>query len=232
MRIAICDDDENQIKYLRKKLNEWVTHKPFALVIDEYISAESFLFNYPDHPCDLALLDIEMAGLNGMELAKKLRSKGDMLPIIFITGFSEYMSDGFDVEALHYLLKPVSEEKLFSVLDRYLKHQTSKNEITVKCESGTIHISPDSIIYCEAVGKKTHIHTLDKILICEMGIGNFSKNLSTDFLFCHRSYVVNLRYVKSISKVEISLDNGEKIPLSRRLYKDVNEKFIRFYTKG
>lgn len=69
-----------------------------------------------------------MTGQNGMELAKSLRAKGDLLPIVFITGFSEYMSDGYDVEALHYLLKPVKKEKLFAVLDRYI----------AKCSGGSV----------------------------------------------------------------------------------------------
>lgn len=232
LTIAICDDNENQIKQLRRLLDEWSIDKPFAISIDEYISAENFLFNYPDNPCDLLLLDIEMKQLNGMELAKKLRSEGDILPIVFITGYSEYIGDGYEVEALHYLLKPVDKQKMFAVLDRYVRRHIPENEITVKCEDKTIHISPDAIVYCEAVGKNTHIHTREQLLICESGIGNFSKKLSSDFAACHRSYIVNLRYVRSIGKTEITLDSGEKIPLSRRLYKDVNEKFIRFYTKG
>lgn len=231
LTIAICDDNENQIRELRRLLDEWSSDKPFALAIDEYISAESFLFSYPDNPCDLLLLDIEMKQLNGMELARKLRCESDMLPIVFITGYSEYIGDGYEVEALHYLLKPVDKQKLFAVLDRYIKRRTPENEITIKCEDKTLHILPDMIIYCEAVGKKTHIHTKEQVLICETGIGKFSSNLGSDFISCHRSYVVNLRYVRSIGKMEIALDNGETVPLSRRLYKDINERFIQFYTK-
>ncbi|MDE6710036.1 MAG: LytTR family DNA-binding domain-containing protein, partial [Oscillospiraceae bacterium] len=111
--IAICDDDNSQINALKKMLTEWNSNT----IISEYNSAEQFLFNYPDVSCDLLLLDIEMGDMNGMELAKKLRAKGDMLPIIFITGFSQYIGDGYDVEALHYLMKPVDKKKLFQVLD-------------------------------------------------------------------------------------------------------------------
>ena len=92
--IALCDDDSEQIKNLRRLIGEWADGKPFAVNIAGYESGEQFLFEYTDNPCDLLLLDIEMSGINGMELAKKLRSAGDMLPIIFITGYSDYMSDG------------------------------------------------------------------------------------------------------------------------------------------
>lgn len=232
LTIAICDDNEDQISELRRLLGEWSADKPFALVIDEYISAENFLFSYPDKPCNLILLDIEMKRLNGMELAKKLRSDGDMLPIVFITGYSDYMSDGYEVEALHYLLKPVDKSKLFSVLDRYIKRHTTESEIMLSCDEGSIHISPEMIVYCEAVGKKTHVHLQDKALICNIGISGMKNILPEEFIFCHRSYIVNLRFVRSIGKAEITLDNGESIPLSRRLYKEVNDKFIFYYTKG
>jgi len=233
LTIAICDDNEDQIKELRRLLGEWSADKPFALNIDEYISAESFLFNYPDNPCDLLLLDIEMNGINGMELAKKLRSDGNinMLPIIFITGYSEYMSDGYEVEALHYLLKPVDNSKLFAVLDRYIKRHTPENEIMLACDEGSIHVSPDMVIFCEAVGKKTHVHMRDKVIVCNSGISAVKNMLPEEFVFCHRSYIVNMRYVRSIGKTDIMLDSDENIPLSRRLYKEVNERFIQYYTK-
>ena len=122
IRVAICEDDESQINALKKMLTEWNS----CTIISEYNSAEQFLFNYPDISCHLLLLDIEMGDMNGMELARELRARGDMLPIIFITGFSEYIGDGYDVEALHYLLKPVDKIKLFQVLDRYACHCNSR----------------------------------------------------------------------------------------------------------
>ena len=117
--IALCDDDSEQIKNLRRLIGEWAESKPFAVNVAGYESGEQFLFEYPDNPCSLLLLDIEMSGINGMELAKKLRSSGNRLPIIFITGYSDYIGEGYDVEALHYLLKPVEKDRLFAVLDRY-----------------------------------------------------------------------------------------------------------------
>lgn len=230
--IGICDDDEAQIAGLRGTLGKWVLDKPFALTIDEYTSAESFLFSYPDKPCNLLLLDIEMKELNGMELAKKLRAEGDMLPIVFITGYSEYMNDGYEVEALHYLLKPLNEDKLSAVLDRYLKRYTPEREIVIPCEDRMLRICPDEVMYCEAEGKKTRLYLVDREeLLCPFGIGECRGMLTDDFICCHRSYMVNLCYIRSISKGELHLDGGKCIPLSRRHFKEVNERFIEFYTK-
>ena len=232
LTIAICDDNEEQTAELRRLLGEWTADKPFALMIDEYISAESFLFSYPDKPCSLLLLDIEMKKLNGMELARKLRADGDMLPIVFVTGYADYMSDGYEVEALHYLLKPVDKDKLFAVLDRYVQRHSPEKEIMLECDGRTLHVSPDTIIYCEAMGKKTVVRLSDgKTLDCAAGISTLAELLTDGFVACHRSYIVNLRFVRSIGKAELTLDGGGIIPISRRLYKDINEKFIAYYTR-
>lgn len=227
--ISLCDDDSKQVAYLRELLKKWSADKPFAIHINEYESAEGFLFDYPDNPCSLLLLDIEMRGINGMELAKKLREKNDMLPIIFITGYSEYISDGYDVEALHYLLKPLNEEKLFTVLDKYIRrHSVKSEELLVASSDGSMHILADSILYIEAFGRKTQIHLSDNTVIdCNMSIGKFEA--LRGFVHIHRSYIVNLRYVRSIGKTSVVLDSGEEIPISRRLHNEVNKKFIEFY---
>ena len=232
LTIAICDDNENQISELRRLLDEWSADKPFALAIEEYISAEGFLFSYSDKPCNLLLLDIEMRGLNGMELAKRLRSNGDMLPIVFITGYSDYIAEGYDVEALHYLLKPVAKEKLFAVLDKYVEKRSVKaDELLIETADGATHISADRITYIEAFGRKTALHLSDDTIIdCTMSISKFSAMQVSGFVSSHRSYIVNLRYVKTIGKTALILDSGEEIPLSRRLYSDVNRRFIEFYT--
>ncbi len=227
--IALCDDDSEQIKNLRRLIGEWADGKPFAVNIAGYESGEQFLFEYQDNPCNLLLLDIEMSGINGMELAKKLRSAGDMLPIIVITGYSDYMADGYDVEALHYLLKPVETDKLFAVLDRYAARQGRSEEIILTTADGACRAAAESIVYIEAFGRKTAVHLRDKTALeCNMSISEF-ENFS-GFIHCHRSYIVNLEQIRSITKTAVILETGEEIPLSRRLYNEVNKCFIEFYT--
>lgn len=230
IRISLCDDELNQISQMKTLLHEWSADNNIEIKIYEYSSAEQFLFDYEANPCDLILLDIEMTGLNGMELAKKLRDKGDMLPIIFITGFSEYMSNGYDVEALHYLLKPVKKEKLFEVMERYISKCRTSAQLLLPCENGTVRISEDTILCCEAMGKKTHLYLSDgRTLVCSTGISKLTKELGNDFIPCHRSYIIHLRYIRSISKTAVIMDNGQELPLSRRLYESVNRAFITYY---
>ena len=231
LTIAICDDNKVQLKELNKLLEKWSVGKPFVLAIDEYKSAENFLFEYSDKPCDILLLDIEMNGINGMELAKNLRAKNDTLPIVFITGYSEYISQGYDVEALHYLLKPVNENKLFAVLDKFTKRNVTAEQIILPCGDKTVRISPNSITHIEAQGRKTEVYLSDgRLLDCSMSISSFADMALQGFVRCHRSYIVNLRYVRSITKTDIILDNNILVPISRRLYNEVNTQFIKFYT--
>ncbi|MCM1055698.1 MAG: LytTR family DNA-binding domain-containing protein [Bacteroides sp.] len=233
LTIAVCDDNEAQITELRRLLDRWSEDKPFALEIDEYVSAEGFLFSYPDKPCDILLLDIEMKEISGMELAKKLRAEGDRLPIVFITGYSEHIGEGYEVEALHYLLKPLNEEKLFNVLDRYIKRRFSKkDEILLQCREKLLHVSAEEIVYIEAAGKRTIVKLADGgTVLCESGIGEAKKALTEDFILCHRSFAVNIRFIRSISADGIALDSGEKIPVSRRMQGEVNKRFIEFYKR-
>ena len=225
MTIAVCDDDINQVNALKAILREWNS----LVTIDEYSSAEQFLFCYPDHPCDLLLLDIEMGDMNGMELAHKLRENGDFLPIVFITGYSEFMQDGYDVEALHYLMKPVDRNKLLAVLDRCSQRSTA-NRAVFPAEDGSVCIDIFNIVYLEAFGKKTQITLKDGSKeMCACGLSAAAEKLNSDFISCHRSYLVNIRYIRNISRKEIVLDSGEAIPLSRRLYDSVNRAFIGFY---
>ena len=227
--IAICDDDNSQINTLEKMLTEWNS----CTIINKYSSAEQFLFNYPDVPCDLLLLDIEMGDMNGMELAKKLRAKGDMLPIIFITGFSKYIGDGYDVEALHYLMKPVDKKKLFQALDRYACRHRSENRIILTIGNESVLVASDDILYLEAFGKKTQVILKNgKEIVCTCGLSEASGKLGQGFVSCHRSYVVNIGLIRKISRTEITMDSGKKIPISRRSYDSVNRAFIEYYKEA
>lgn len=229
--VALCDDDAAQIRNLRRLLGEWSERQPFAVDIAGYESGEEFLFKYPDRPCDLLLLDIEMRGINGMELAQRLRSAGDPLPIAFITGYSDYMSEGYDVQALHYLLKPVEKERLFAVLDRCAARRENSEELLVSASGQNLRVSADRIVYIEAFGRRTQLHLSDgSVLDCDMPIGRFEE--VRGLIHCHRSYLVHLRSIRAISKTAVLLDGGGEIPLSRRLYKAVNDRFIEFYTNS
>ena len=118
-KIAVCDDSAADRQYLSALAAQWAEKAGAVAEVTEFPSAENFLFCYAEKKdYDILLLDIEMGKMDGVTMAKKLRQDNDTIQIIFITGYSDYISEGYEVAALHYLMKPVKEEKLFSVLDR------------------------------------------------------------------------------------------------------------------
>lgn len=112
-KIAVCDDSDADRQYIADLVNLWAKNREHTVQIFPFKSAESFLFQYTeDKEYDILLLDIEMGEMDGVTMAKRLRQEDDAVQIIFITGYSDYISEGYEVDALHYLMKPVKEAKL------------------------------------------------------------------------------------------------------------------------
>ena len=118
LKTAICEDNPTQAKNMRRLLSLWSRERGQAAVIQDYDSCEAFLWDWNQKmDFHLLLLDIDLGGeINGMELARRIREKDDEVVIIFVTGLPEYMSQGYDVKACHFLVKPVEEGKLLTVL--------------------------------------------------------------------------------------------------------------------
>ena len=122
LRIAVCDDAEEDRTYVSGLVKDWAVQAGHQAEITAFSSAESFLFRYAeDKNWDILLLDIEMGAMDGVSLAKRVRKDNEAVQIVFVTGYSDYIAEGYEVAALHYLMKPVSGEKLFAVLNRALE---------------------------------------------------------------------------------------------------------------
>lgn len=232
MKIVICDDEPSERQILEKYVREWAHGCGIKVSFRCFDSSESFLFAWEDDKtCDLLILDIEMGEMNGMELARKLRAEGITVPLLFVTGYSEYMPCGYDVSALHYLLKPIQREKIFSVLDRVKEEPVQSRRLCLEAMDEVIGISLDEIWYAEAVGHYCLLHKKDSAVQLRESIGSFEKKVygEAQFVKCHRSYLVNLQHVSAVRKADVLLDNGESVPVSRNMGKQVNEAFIACY---
>lgn len=234
MNIAICDDEQVQRELIEKYIREWAAVSKVMPLIAVFESSEAFLFQKEDYPpFDLLILDIEMGGINGMELAGKLRSQNDRSIIVFVTGFEQYMSMGYEVEALHYLLKPLRKEKFFAVLDRCAEKCPEGEKLVFKTDKGMLAVQPSDIWYLEASGHNTLLHVRDQSYEVREGIAKVKQQFLADNVFCacHRSYFVNMQYVSAIEKGVLVMDDGAVIPVSRGAVKAVNKMFITFYCK-
>ena len=229
-KIAICDDDISQVDFLESILTPWLKIKNILADIKKYSSAKSFLFDYEsEKDFDILLLDIEMPEINGIKLAKTVRKENHSLQIIFITGFYDYFSDGFDVSALHYLIKPVDEGKLFPVLDKAINNlKYRQRSVLINTQDADIKIPLSDIIYIEAENVFINIHTVNGVYRTRTPLTKFYENLDDSFLKVHRSFIVSLSYVKKITKKDLTLISGDIVPISRGMYETVHSALIRY----
>ena len=227
IELAVCDDDAGQAGYIKMLVNKWAGGDRAQIHTDMFDSAEKFKSARRENKnYDILLLDIQMGGQSGVELAKEIRCSDDKIIIIFITGFMEYISEGYDVSALHYLMKPVNEDKLFSVLDKAKKNLTQKNKSLVFTLDGQIHQVPlYKIHYFEVWRNYVTIHA-DAEYTLRKTLGEFEKELDDCFFRAGRSYIVNLRYIQKSAKKEIYMTNGAVIPLPRGSYEALNRAMI------
>lgn len=230
LHFAIVDDCPNDAAFVTGLIENWNQEKKLLLEIRQFSSAEAFLFAFEeDGAFDVLFLDIEMDGMSGLELAKRLREKGATLPLVFITGYMEYIAQGYDVAALHYLLKPVTGEKLGEVLNRCLERiKARERELLLELADGTVRLPLSEIQYIEVLKNYVTVHAGEDYRV-KRTLSQLEKGLDESFFKVHRSYIVSLRFIKRITKTEVILKNGLSIPLSRKLYEDLNRAMIKYF---
>ena len=226
-KVAICDDAASDRAYVNQLLKQWAVQVGYTVQIDLFTSAEDFLFHYADKSdYDILLLDIEMGAMDGVTMARQLRRSNDTVQIVFITGYSDYISEGYDVAALHYLMKPVRKEKLFAVLDRAAEKVT-RNEKVLNFDVGgeMVRIPIYQIRYADVMGNYVTIHAQSDITV-KMSLGELEKQLDERFYRAGRSIIVNISQISRVTKTEIRLNDSTVIPLPRGAYEGVNRAII------
>ena len=226
-KIAICDDSDADRQYVLNMVDRWAASAGHVVHTDTFTSAENFLFHYAEESdYDILLLDIEMGAMDGVTMAKQLRKSNDTVQIVFITGYSDYISEGYEVSALHYLMKPVKEGKLFSVLDRAIE-KISKNEkiFNFEINGEMIRIPIYQIRYLDVLGNYVTIHGIKEYTV-KMTLSEFEKMLDDRFYRVGRSTIVNLTLITRVTKTEIRLNDGTSISVPRGSYEGINRAII------
>ena len=184
---------------------------------------------------DIIFLDIIMNDLDGMKTAQIFRQKAFDKILIFISSSREYVFDAYDVEAFQYLLKPIDEKKLKRALQKaVLKIESHSQEfIIVSKERQKKKLFLDDIYYFEIKGRVIDIHGADGIFTYYEQIGVLEKNLQgKGFFRCHKSYLINLKYVDAYNKQEAILDNGERIVIAKRRYEEFCKEILEYMRKN
>lgn len=231
--VAICDDSCADQKYLFRITDNWARSSGNTVVIRTFGSAEEFLFHYEDDKSyDILLLDIELGGMNGVELAKTIRSGNASAQIVFITGYPDFIAEGYEVSALHYLMKPVAEDKLCAVLTRAAQSiQKAEPAVLFYADGESLLVRTRDIVFAEAFAHSTSITTLYEQFDIREAFSDVEARLGDGFIRCHRSYLVGLRHIRRISKTGITLEGGITVPVSRRSMSAVSQAFTR-YARG
>lgn len=230
-KIGICDDSPTDQGYVMGLVEQWAANADRQVQMDRFPSAESFLFHYAEHKdYDILLLDIEMGGMDGVALAKKLRQENLTVQIVFITGFPDFIAEGYEVSALHYLMKPVKADTLTRVLDKAAANLGKvERSVIFHIDGEAARIAASEIEFIESFAHSCCVHTTQAAFEVKLGISEIEKLLGDGFVRAHRSYLVGLHAIRRISKADITLDGGKVIPLSRGNYQAVNEAFIRHF---
>ena len=231
MRIAVIDDQPADRDYIAALVSRWAKDRDSAVTAVPFPSAEAFLFAYSeDRDFDILLLDIEMGAINGVELAKTVRAENDAVQMVFITGFPDFIAEGYEVSALHYLMKPVDRDKLFSVLDRAAANlEKAERRLRVTFERRTDYVPFSKILYLEAQKQCVRIVTDGEEYRMKASLAETAAQLDEFFFSCQRSFFVNLRHVARILPDRVVLKNGAEVPISRGMAEKIGREIIRLF---
>ena len=225
LTIAICEDETYMLRELYKKTEKYVKDKQLSASIKAFTSGEELLkerFSF-----DIILLDCMLPGINGLEAAKQFSHRSC---VIFITSYREYAVEAFHLNAVHYLIKPVTEQHLFLALDRALSRtvQADNQALPLMKNGKTQIIFIRDILYCEVFNHQVCIHTVHGTHPYSGTLDALEAKLDGRFFRCHRSFLVNMSSVTGQEKGMAILKNGEHVFISRRKQSDFMQKLLNF----
>ena len=229
MKLAIVDDNEIEQEIILNTLDVYSKEHSVHFEIETFSDGGSFLGAYQSVDYDLVFMDIFMSGMNGMETAKKLISRNSRVQIVFGSTSTEFAAEAFDIEALHYMVKPVRKEKLFHILDRFFDSVYSLRTVNVKVGRLEESIYISDILYAEADGKRAKIHTKKGVIDASMSMADLEKVLPANE-FCRpiRWVLVSMREIVAMPTDILKLSDKTEIPISRLKRKEIQDAFANY----
>ena len=231
--VAIVDDVLQDREYIAGLVYQWAQEKGHTVTLKTFPSSEAFLFAREESKkTEMLLLDIEMGAMSGVELAKELRQvqKDTMLQLVFITGFPDFIAEGYEVDALHYLIKPVVPAKLFSVLDKAVTNLAKvEKHLRVTYDRRMDFIPRSKIYYIEAQRQYVLIHAADGEYRMKTSLAETKGALDEYFFQCQRSFLVNLRHVTQVKNGCVILKNDIEVPIGRGMAEKIGKEIIKLF---
>lgn len=218
IRIAIVEDEQEYVQTLKSYLNRYETEHSLNFRIEIFSDGLDIISDYTS-VYDIILLDIQMKHLNGMKTAEKIREFDEEVILIFITSSSQFALEGYMVDALGYVLKPVPYLSFSQILNKAIRKTEKRQEthyITIDVDGGTMRINLESVYYIESQLHHLLIHTEKGSYITPGPMKRMEETLKTyGFAKCHNAYLVSLMHVTGILQSHVLLSSGHKVPVSR-----------------
>lgn len=229
IRIAICDDEKYMLDYIRKMTADFFRGENIDTEILQFSCGEELL-KY-EKQIDVLFLDIQMKDIDGMETARRLRGRKFRGFLIFITVLREMVFDSFEVQTYDYLVKPIEKRHFEKTMERLVSsmQNTDKSNLLIQKGYESRIISLDDIVFCEIIDRKIYLHLVSSEVVDYYDrIEKLETKLDDRFFRCHRSYLINLKYLKSYKNKTAYMEGGKQIPVSRLRSKEFSNVILQY----
>ena len=229
-RLAVCEDDGLTRARVEALCGEILTEWGTSYTVASFSRAEALLERLREKPeaFDLLLLDIQLEGMTGMELARALRELGSEVSILFLTGRADYALEGYDVHPVHFLLKPVDRAALAGALRLDWARNHEPRAVVLRAGGRTISLPTAEIRYLESINRSVVVHLTDGEQTFPLTMTQAERlTPAGQFARCHNSFLVNLSHVAEVGRTVVQLRNGEQLPMGRRYCQSFQTAFIR-----
>ena len=229
LRIAICDDEKYMSDKIKMMVSDYFCGKNMDIAISQFSSGEELLKD--NGTIDILFLDIQMKEMDGMETARKLRNRKFKGVLIFITVLKEMVFRSFEVQAFDYLVKPIEASYFERTMERLLDTMKNASESSLLVQKGyeSRIVLLEEIVFCEIIDRKVYLHlTSSEIIDFYDRIENLETKLDSSFYRCHRSFLINLKYLKSYKNGTAYMEGGAKIPVSRLRSKEFSNVILQY----
>lgn len=230
INVTIIENNLNELDQLQHALDAWSENNSTPLSVTTYASGEDYFSANTTHTSNVYFLDIQLDGMNGLDIAQQLRQDEYAGEIIFLTSFREYVFSGYKVHALNYLLKPLEIESLYSCMNE-IKESLQTNYYVFRNNQEIVQIE-----YRVILSFSSFLHSID-ILTCHehftqhASLSNILSHLPKQFIRVHRSHIVNMTHIHKISGNTITLSNHTTVPIGRQYLNDVRKSFTEYATR-
>lgn len=233
LRVAICEDDPACMQTAKDCIARFETESGCACAVSAFSDAVNFLDVFQAGMFDLVFMDIQMPHLSGMDAAKLLRKTDPFVSLVFVTDLRNRVAEGYEVEAMDFIVKPMRYPKCEIVLKRAAKRASRKTEELLLTSGGDLfRIAVEDILYVEVQRNRCFYYTADGVIEIWSSLRKEEERLSAyPFVKANSCYLVNLAHIKGISSETVQV-GGERLSVSRSKRKELMEAFTAYMAEN